>query len=179
MGDPGKLRRKYTRPLKLWHKERIEEEKALLREYGLKNKEEVWRANSILKKYSHEAKRLIVLRTEQGTKEKDQLLRKLKSLSLIPAEGDLNSVLSLKLKDILERRLQTLIYKKNLANSVKQARQLIVHRHVTIAGKSVNTPSYLVKRSEEDHLSYREVSPFAKQSPVTPKKEEQSGGKQA
>ncbi|MBN2454790.1 30S ribosomal protein S4 [Candidatus Woesearchaeota archaeon] len=162
MGDSQKLKRKYTRPLKLWHKERITEENELAKEYGLKNKKEIWKANSFLKKYSREAKRLVAYKTAQAQKEKDQLLRKLKSLGLIPTEGDLNSVLSLKLKDILGRRLQTLVYKRNLANSVKQARQFIVHRHITVAGKSINTPSYLVRKAEEAQIAYRQVSPMAK-----------------
>jgi small subunit ribosomal protein S4 len=179
MGDPQKLKKKYTRPLKLWQKERITEENELLKEFGLKNKKEIWRADSILKKYSREAKRLIAYKTEQATKEKDQLLRKLRGLGLIPAEGDMNSVLSLKLKDILGRRLQTIVYKKNLANSISQARQFVVHRHISIGNRSINTPSYLVKKVEEDQISYRQVSPLAKPDhPALLKPKEEESGKQ-
>ncbi|MDP7610203.1 MAG: 30S ribosomal protein S4, partial [Candidatus Woesearchaeota archaeon] len=43
MGDPKKQRKKYSKPSHPWQTERIEVEKVLMKEYGLKNKKEIWR----------------------------------------------------------------------------------------------------------------------------------------
>ena len=45
---------------------------------------------------------------------------------------------------LLERRLDNVVYRLNLAPSRKSARQLILHRHILVNGKSVNSPSYLL-----------------------------------
>src|ERR1700676_2048261 len=46
---------------------------------------------------------------------------------------------------LLERRLDNVIYRMNLASSRAQARQLVTHRHFRINGRIVNIPSYLLK----------------------------------
>lgn len=46
---------------------------------------------------------------------------------------------------ILERRLDVVVYRAKFAITVFAARQLVNHKHVTVNGKSVNIPSYLVK----------------------------------
>src|ERR1700730_6195777 len=46
---------------------------------------------------------------------------------------------------LLERRLDNVVYRLNLAGSRAQARQLVTHRHFRVNGKIVNIPSYVVK----------------------------------
>jgi len=46
---------------------------------------------------------------------------------------------------LLERRLDNVVYRTNLATSRAQARQLVTHRHFRVNGRIVNVPSYLVK----------------------------------
>ncbi len=46
---------------------------------------------------------------------------------------------------LLERRLDNVVYRLNLANSRAQARQLVTHRHFRVNGRLVNIPSYIVK----------------------------------
>jgi small subunit ribosomal protein S4 len=162
MGDPRKLRKQYSSPKKMWTLSRIEEEKELTNEYGLRNKREIWKARAILSGIMRQAKQIIARSTPQSEQEKGQLLTKLKSLSLIPVEGDINSVLNVKLKDLLGRRLQTIVFKKNLANTIKQARQFVVHRHINIGSKNITVPSYLVKIDEEANVSFKPVSALAK-----------------
>ncbi|MFH1181639.1 MAG: 30S ribosomal protein S4 [Candidatus Woesearchaeota archaeon] len=162
MGDPRKLRKQYSSPKKMWTTSRIDEEKELTNEYGLRNKREIWKARAILSKILRQAKQIIARRTAQSEKEKDQLLAKLKSLSLIPADGDINAVLNVKLKDLLGRRLQTIVFKKNLANTINQARQFVSHRHINIGSKNITVPSYLVRKDEEEHVSFKPVSALAK-----------------
>ena len=82
MGHPKLKKKTYSKPTHPWQKERIEEEKELLKEFGLKNKEEIWKVASLLRKYAKQAKTLIALNTPQSEIEKAQLLKKLSSLSL-------------------------------------------------------------------------------------------------
>ena len=46
---------------------------------------------------------------------------------------------------LLERRLDNVVYRINLASSRAQARQLVTHRHFRVNGRIVNIPSYLLK----------------------------------
>ena len=50
---------------------------------------------------------------------------------------------------MLERRLDNALYRMGLASSRSQARQMVLHGHVTVAGRKVNIPSYLVSVGEE------------------------------
>lgn len=50
---------------------------------------------------------------------------------------------------LLERRLDSVIYRMGLGASRSQARQIVRHGHVQINGKKVNIPSYIVKAGEE------------------------------
>jgi small subunit ribosomal protein S4 len=72
------------------------------------------------------------------------------------------------LEDILERRLQTLVFHRGLAQSMQQARQLIAHGHISIGGRKVSSPSYLVLKDEEEKLVYSSKSPLTNPDhPVT------------
>ncbi len=163
MGSPRRPRKKYSKPSHPWQKERIEEEKQFIEEYGLKNKQEIWRVTSLLKKFALQAKSLIVETSVQAEIEKSQLLKKLFSLGLIEQNAELEGVLSITVKNILDRRLQTLVYKKKLARSISQARQFIVHRHILIADRKIIMPSYLVTREEEAFISFVPKSPLFNQ----------------
>ncbi len=57
---------------------------------------------------------------------------------------------------LLERRLDTVIYRAKFAMTVFSARQLINHGHVKVNGKKVNIPSYLIK--ELDTIEIKEKS---------------------
>jgi len=54
-----------------------------------------------------------------------------------------------------------MVYRKGLATTVYQARQLVVHGHIAIRGRRVTSPGYLVPRDEEDSIAYAPGSPFA------------------
>jgi small subunit ribosomal protein S4 len=57
---------------------------------------------------------------------------------------------------LLERRLDAVIYRAKFVPTVFAARQVVNHKHVTVNGKIVNIPSYLVK--EGDVIEIREAS---------------------
>jgi len=155
MGDPKKQRKKYSTPGHPWQRARIEEESALVEEYGFKNKTEIWKMRSFLRNATAQAKKLITLAGPQAEREKEFLLTRLKRYGLLPQDAVLDGVLSISLRDVLERRLQTLVYKKTLANTMKQARQFITHKHIRIGEKVITSPSYLVPLSEEGQISFR------------------------
>lgn len=154
MGDARRFRNKYSGPGHPWQQARIEQEKSLVTEFGLKTKRELWKADSKLKGFASQAKRLIALRTSQAEIEKKQLLDRLHRLGLLPGTAQLNDVLGLGVKDVLNRRLQTLVFKKGLARTPVQARQFIVHEHVMVGAKKMSAPSYLVPASDEAQISF-------------------------
>lgn len=154
MGDPRKIRSKFEGPSHPWQRQRIDEEKALAKEYGLKNKTEIWKMRSTLKTFTAQAKNLIPLATPQAELEKKQLMARLQRYGLIPTSATIDVVLSLTLRDLLERRLQTQVYKKSFSRTMRQARQYITHGHVTIAGRKISSPSYLVPLAEETQIGF-------------------------
>ena len=153
MGDPKRQRKKFSKPSHPWQKERILAEKEILKKYGLRRKYEIWKMDSILKKFLNRAKTIIAERTLQSDLEKNQLLNRLHSLGLLKKDARLEDVLNLTLKDILERRLQTLVHKKQLARTVLQARQFITHENVIVSGRKITSPSYLVSAEEEPRIN--------------------------
>ena len=155
MGDPRKLKKKYSTPVHPWNSTEIAENKVFRKEYGLRIRKEILIADSFLKKYKDIAKKLISDETEQGKKEKAQMLEKLQNLGLLVLNSTLDDVLSLELKDILERRLQSVVYRNGLARSMKQSRQFITHRHIMVGKKEINVPSYLVSLQEESQISFK------------------------
>lgn len=161
MGDPRRIRRKFLRPGHPWQKERIEYEKQILYDYGLVNKTEIWKFNTKLKVFADEAKRLIAARGMQAEREKKQLLLRLANLGLVRADANLDNVLGLRLENLLDRRLQTLLVKKGLARTPKQARQFITHRHVKIGEHVVTSPSHLIRVDEETTISFAVRSTLA------------------
>ena len=161
MGDPKKLRKKYATPIHPWNKVVIDSNKLLKQEFGLRNRKEILKANSFLKKYKDIAKRLTTTKSAQGVVETEHVLKKLQGLGILSPGSDLDHILELKVNSVLERRLQTVLMRRNLARTSNQARQFIVHRHVHIGGKEITAPSYLVSTEEENMLSFKPKSALA------------------
>ncbi|MBL7051810.1 MAG: 30S ribosomal protein S4 [Nanoarchaeota archaeon] len=161
MGDPRKQRKKYRKPSHPWQKTRIEEEKVLVQDYGLKNKKDLWRMTSKLAKFKQQAKSLIAKTDKQAIIEKELFMKKLQKLSLITADATLDDILDLSVKDLLERRLQTLVLRKGYAKTMKQSRQMIVHQHITINDQKFDVPSFLVPSLFEDKIEFLPKSPFS------------------
>jgi small subunit ribosomal protein S4 len=162
MGDPKKFRKKFTKPRHPWQRQRLETEKELVAEYGIKNKKELWKIVSQLNNFANQAKiltpKLQSHKKEQAEKEQELFLVKLCKLGLLKKGDGLGEVLNLTTRDLLERRLQTILLKKGFARSVKQARQFITHGHVMIDNKKVTSPSYLIKINEESLISFSDNS---------------------
>lgn len=138
---------------------RIAEERDLIGRYGLKNKEELWRAQSELRSFRREARNLLAEFTQGG--ETEAFLTRLQRYGILDDEDGLGDVLALEVTDILERRLQTVVYRHGLANTVLQARQFVAHGHILVGDRRVRVPSYKVEVAIEDDIEYDQHSPLA------------------
>ncbi|NMC59917.1 MAG: 30S ribosomal protein S4 [Candidatus Methanofastidiosa archaeon] len=154
MGDPKKIRRKYDKPSHPWQKDRIDSENVLMKKYGLANKKEIWKALSFLRNVRRQARALLAMHDEAARKQSSDLISMLQKYGILKEESTLEEVLTLSLEDILDRRLQSLVFRKGLAKTPKQARQFIVHKHIILNGAKVSIPSYLVPKSIEDSIGY-------------------------
>jgi len=154
MGDPRKLRNKFARPKKLWDVDRIKHDKTLKIEYGLKNMAELWRATAELKKYRREARRLLSLSAEERKDDADKILAKLARLGILKEGSKIDDVLSLEVRSILERRLQTIVQRKGLARTMKQSRQLITHGFIGKGGRRVTRPGITIDLKNEPTVAY-------------------------
>jgi len=172
MGDPKKPRKKWEGPSHPWRKEILEQELELMGRYGLRNKRELWIAKTVLRRMRAKARRLLALPPEERERRGRPLIRKLYKMGLLPSEdATLDDILSLTVDDVLERRLQTIVYKKGLATSIYHARQLIVHGHIAINGRRIRSPGHLVSREEEDKIDYYPLSPYAQRMEEEKKEE--------
>jgi small subunit ribosomal protein S4 len=134
-----------------------EGERELIQAYGLKNAKELWRAKSEVARIRGLARKLLATPDEKTEKD---ILDKLKRIGLLDKEAKLEDVLDLVVENLLDRRLQTLAYKKGLANSIKQARQEIVHGHIIVTGQRLNAPGHIMSLEEEQQLDFYATSPL-------------------
>ena len=153
----------YETPNHPFQGERISEEHSLLDRYGLKNKEELWRAQSELRGYRREARNILAQRAQGDTEatEGEEFVSHLQRIGVLDDGDELDDVLLLDVTDLLERRLQTVAYRKGLANTPNQARQFVTHGHVTVDGRRVQAPSYKVEVTEQGSVQFDENSPLA------------------
>lgn len=171
MGDPRKIRRKYDKPSHPWQKDRIDSENVLMKKYGLANKREIWKALSFLRNVRRQARGLLASHDEASMRQTNDLIKMLQKYGILKEESTLEDVLTLSLEDILDRRLQSLVLRKGLAKSPKQARQFIVHKHIIVNGAKVSIPSYLVPKEIENSIEYSAKSSLNDPShPEVPKK---------
>lgn len=161
MGDPKFPHKKYSTPRHPWEKTRIDEEKEVVKKYGLKNKRELWRTQTLLESFRAQARSLqakIRYSDERATKQFQLMIKRLNRYSILGDNASLDDVLSLSVESILERRFQTVVAKKNLARTPKQARQLITHGHISLNGRRVTIPGILVEGVDEESIQYSDGS---------------------
>ena len=139
----------YSKPKRPFDKTRIDEEVGIKKDFGLKNKREIWKAEARIKSIRERAKKLI----SDDEKEQKALFDKLKKIGL--EVNSIADILSLDKEDYLKRRLQTVVVNKKLATTTKSARQLITHKRVLVDGKIVDSPSYIVPVELEGKISLK------------------------
>ena len=164
MGDPKRQRKKYDTPRFRWRKDTLQEELKLLGQFGLRNKHELWRHETMLSKVRGIARSLIGKTAEEREKMENELLTRLKKLGVLQETAALDNVLDLAIEDLLERRLQTIVFRKNLTKTIFQSRQLITHGHIIIGNRRVTIPSYIVSREDETQITYAPQSALANET---------------
>ncbi len=152
MGDPRKAKKSYTRPRSIWTSDQISSELYVVGSYGLRNKKELWKAQTEIARMRNQARALLAISTDVRHEKETKLLNYLSRLGIVEDSSTLDDILNLKIEDILERRLQTLVMKRSNLKSPYQARQIVVHGHVSIGDRKINLPGYLVKKDEEAQI---------------------------
>jgi small subunit ribosomal protein S4 len=148
-------RKRYERPKRPWSSERIDNERKISKEYGLCRKKEIWKAEALLRDFRRRARELVANFDEQQEK---LLLNKMIEAGLIKKDAHIDEILALTIENLLDRRLQTIIYKKGFANTAKQARQFIVHGHILVDDRRSTWPSRIIKISEEGKIAFTKKS---------------------
>lgn len=161
MGDPRRIKRTWEGPRHPWRKEDLYEGLRLIGEYGLRNKRELYKAQTVARRYRKMAREILALPENQRLqKERELILRLYKKGIIKYQDATADAVLSLTAKDILERRLQTIVFRKGFAPTIHAARQMIVHRHIMVGDRIVDIPGYLVSAEEESAVKVSPKSPF-------------------
>ncbi len=154
MGSVKRLRKLFEGPKKVWDKQRITADRKLITEYGLKTMTELWKAQTLIRQIRREARRILSKRGTNLVVGEKQLLDRVKKFLVKKDDLKLEDLLSLTVKDMLERRFQTLAIRKGFAKTPRQSRQFIVHGHLAIKTNKVNSPSYLVTFDEENEINW-------------------------
>jgi len=136
----------------IWTTDQLNAELYIMGSYGLRNKRELWKAQTEVARIRNQARALLALSAEARAEKEKRLLNFLNRLGLAKEGATLDDILNLKIEDLLERRLQTIVMKKSGIKSPYQARQLVSHRHVSIGNRKVNIPGYLVRTEEEPQI---------------------------
>lgn len=144
-------KKSYEKPLRPWDKNNIEKHKKIKKDYGLRRKKEILRAESILRSYRQHARELAAKKDKQ---KEEILLTKIRKLGLVGEDASLDDVLALTIDNILNRRLQSIIVRKGLAKTPLQARQFIVHGHIALDGNRTRWPSTLISVDDEMKISF-------------------------
>lgn len=160
MGLASKHRKRYVSHKKRWDKKTITQEAVMMSDYALKNKKEIRRAELLISKYKKIAKELNKGVGSEGEEIKN-FIESMKAKGFLDTHATtIDEVLDITIREIFERRLSNIVYKNKLAKTPSQARQFVVHRHVMVDGKVINSPSYLVTLAEEPTVQFVEKSPL-------------------
>lgn len=175
MGGLVKHRKKYVSHKKRWDKKVIVDEAVLVNDYALKNKKEIRKVELEISKIKKIAKELNRSAQTKESETAKNFVEKLKNNGYLNSDAtSLDEVLDIKLRNLLERRLTNIVYKAKLARTPVQARQFVVHRHITVNGKLVDSPSFMVPLTLEHTVSFVGNSTLADEN--HPERKLASGG---
>ncbi|MCL5430247.1 MAG: 30S ribosomal protein S4 [Candidatus Marsarchaeota archaeon] len=154
MGAPRRNRKKYNKPKEMWDLQRINADNALVEEFGLKNRRELWKVQTELSRLRKNVRYLLSGSSQQNTVIQERMIARLAKYGIANKDSTLDNLLDIDEKVFLSRRLQSVVFKKGMARTSKQARQIIVHGYIAVNGKRVTKPGYLVPVDEESTIGY-------------------------
>ena len=93
-------------------------------------------------------------------REKTDLVTAMIRKGLLAEGSSIDDVLQITVEHMLSRRLQSVVYYRGLAPSMRAARNMIVHGHISIGEQRMTVPGYKILRDEEDNLQYSANSPY-------------------
>ena len=166
-------------PRRPFEKERLDAELKLIGQYGLRNKKEIWRVRLALAKIRSTARTLLTKDEKDPSRifEGQALMRRMIRYGILEEDKQrLDYVLALSLENFMERRLQTLVFKRGLAKSIHHARVLIRQRHIRVGRQIVNVPSFMVRVESQPHIEFALSSPFGGGRPGRVKRRNQANG---
>jgi len=153
----------FRKPKRAFEKERLSNELKVVGTYGLKNKREYWRVQYALAKIRSAARNLMTLSSDDPRRvfQGEALLRRMTRLGVLTDdERKLDYILGLLPAQFMERRLQTKVFKSQLASSYHHARVLIRQRHIRVGNQICNIPSFMVRVDSEKQIDFATQSPF-------------------
>jgi len=176
LGDPKKQRKKYETPRHPWRRDQLDVELSLMGEYGLRNKHELWRYKTTLSEIRGIARSLLAKSGPERERSERDFLMRLRRIGLAGETTSIDDILDLNIRDLLDRRLQSVVFRGGLASSPSQARQLISHGHISVGDHIISVPSYAVPKSEQERVGYAPGSSLAKSDHPTRKAMTQGEG---
>jgi small subunit ribosomal protein S4 len=90
MGDPKKPKKSFKRPRSIWTLDQLSSELYIIGSYGLRNKKELWKAQSKVANFRNQARTLLALTTEDRQEKESKLLASLYRLGLVNESAKVN-----------------------------------------------------------------------------------------
>lgn len=148
-----------NKPKNPFEKKRFESELKTINKYGLKSKVELWKYQLLIAKLKKISGK--VLRNEIDYDSSAVVSKKYNLLwfcfkfnLLLESESGLEYVLRVSLEQMLERRIQFLIVRLGMATTCHEARIKLLHKRVMFKTQSIDKPSFLVRKSNEDKIKF-------------------------
>lgn len=160
MGEPKKKRKVYDAVKSPWNFKLLGDELKLIGEYGLKNKRELRTYRATLRKIRTAVRETFSLSENDKNIKNVEIIGRLSKLGLIPDNSSIDSILKLGLKEILERRLQTIVFRKGIAQTPYQSRQLITHGHILVNNNVIKKPGFFVNSIDVETVELDPKSTF-------------------